>query len=251
MRAAVVLYHRVNDFAKDPLTTDIERFAAQMLMVARWYRPISTTSLVEAVRKSGRAQPTSIAIHFDDCYRDVYLNAWPILKACGIPGAAFVNPGFLDTSRAFSHDLKKSPFRFENLLTEDLRQMQASGMEIGAHTVNHADLGACSAEEAEFEIAESVRQLERILERKVSLFSYPFGGAGNVRAECRQSVVDAGCSCMFSAFGGIVDSNADAYAIPRFGASFMHRPLELALEIEGLSPGAIMARLRRSGSQNQ
>jgi hypothetical protein len=41
---------------------------------------------------------------------------------------------------------------------------------------------------------------------------------------------------MFSAFGGTVDASTDAYAIPRFGASAMHKPLYLALEIEGLWP---------------
>ena len=41
---------------------------------------------------------------------------------------------------------------------------------------------------------------------------------------------------MFSAFGGIVDDTTEVYAIPRFGASAMHKPLYLALEIEGLWP---------------
>jgi peptidoglycan/xylan/chitin deacetylase (PgdA/CDA1 family)/folate-dependent phosphoribosylglycinamide formyltransferase PurN len=244
MRAAVILYHRVNDTAKDPLTTDLERFAGHMQMVARWYHPIATSALVDAVRKTKRTRPTSVAIHFDDCYRDVYLNACPILKACGVPGAAFVSSGFLDSSRLFAHDASKSPFRFENLLAEDLKDMHASGFELGAHTVTHADLGVSSVAEGAFEIEESVRQLERILAHKVTLFSYPFGGEKNVRAEFRKQVAEAGCACMFSAFGGIVDSETDAYAIPRFGASFQHRPLDLALEIEGLSPGAILARLR-------
>ena len=80
--------------------------------------------------------------------------------------------------------------------------MLAGGMEIGAHTVNHVDLGACPLPEAEREISESVRELERLTGHRVTLFSYPFGRRDNIRGELRKAVEAAGCECMFSAFGG-------------------------------------------------
>jgi hypothetical protein len=81
-----------------------------------------------------------------------------------------------------------------------------------------------------------VRALERMTGRPVALFSFPFGRRANIRGDLRQAVAAAGCECMFSAFGGIVDATTEVYAIPRFGASAMHKPLYLALEIEGLWP---------------
>lgn len=245
MRAVVILYHRVNDLANDPLTVSLERFAAHMLMLSRWYAPVSSSEIVEGIRRTRTLRPGSVAVHFDDCYRDVYLNAMPIANACGVPTTAFVSSGFVGTNRVFEHDLRKSPFRFDNLQPEDLRNMLAGGMEIGAHTVNHADLGACSLTEAEREISGSVRDLEQMTGRPVALFSFPFGRRAHIRDELRQAVAAAGCACMFSAFGGMVDATTDVYAIPRFGASAMHKPLYLALEIEGVSPAAIAERLRR------
>ncbi len=236
MRAAVILYHRVNDLAKDSITISLERFAAHLAMLSRWYTPVSSSEIVEAVRQTKTLRPGAVAVHFDDCYRDVYRNAMPIANACGVPATAFVSSGFVGTDRAFDHDVRKSPFRFENLQPEDLRAMLASGMEIGAHTVNHVNLGACPIAEAEREITGSVRDLERITGRPVPLFSFPFGRRDNIRDELRQAVAAAGCACMFSAFGGTVDASTEAYAIPRFGASAMHKPLYLALEIEGLWP---------------
>jgi hypothetical protein len=49
---------------------------------------------------------------------------------------------------------------------------------------------------------------------------------------------------MFSAYGGFVDSKSDLYDIPRFGASSMHTPLVLALELEGLLPRNLAGLLR-------
>jgi hypothetical protein len=52
-----------------------------------------------------------------------------------------VNSGFLDTNRIFAHDAAKYPFTFQNLHSEDLKTWVAQGFEIGAHTVNHMDMG--------------------------------------------------------------------------------------------------------------
>jgi peptidoglycan/xylan/chitin deacetylase (PgdA/CDA1 family)/folate-dependent phosphoribosylglycinamide formyltransferase PurN len=243
-RAAVILYHRVNDISRDPLTAGIEEFAAQMAMVSKWYRPISTGDLVRKLRGGEPIPGTSVAIHFDDCYRDVFTGALPILRELKIPAAAFVNSAFVGTSRAFPHDTAKSPFRFENLSMDEIRTMLQSGFEIGAHTANHVDLGSCPAEEARREIRESVEDLHRITGLPVTLFSYPFGKERNIRREVLPFVEETGCECMFSAFGGFAGKDTDLFNIPRFGVSGMHHPLYVALEIEGLAPNLVRRRFR-------
>jgi methionyl-tRNA formyltransferase len=252
-RGAVVLYHRVNDIAEwnDPLTTNRERFAGHMLMISQWYKPISSNSMVRHIRERIPVPATSVAIHFDDCYRDVYRNAWPIMRASGVPGATFVSSGFVGASRAFAHDRLKSPFQFENLTERDLREMAASGFEIGAHTINHVDLGTASPAEAMREIEGSVQSLERLTGSPIRLFSFPFGRQCNFRQELRQTVESAGCEGIFSAHGGFIDSATDRYDIPRLGASSMNSPLALALELEGLAPGVWIARLRSWAGQGR
>jgi peptidoglycan/xylan/chitin deacetylase (PgdA/CDA1 family) len=237
-RGAVILYHRVNDLAskRDPLTTSRERFAGHMLMLSRWYKTIDTGSLVGHLRKNVPLRATSVAVHFDDCYRDVHTNAGPIMKACGVPAAILVSSGFVGTDRTFDHDRFSSPFRFENLTPQDLSSMAAAQFEIGAHTVNHVDLGAISLADAEFEIAESASQLRRLTGSPVTLFSFPFGQEVNMRRELRTVVQETGCECIFSAHGGFIDSRTDPFDIPRFAASSMHAPLALALALEGLMP---------------
>jgi peptidoglycan/xylan/chitin deacetylase (PgdA/CDA1 family) len=243
-RAAIILYHRVNDYSRDALTAGTEEFAAQLALIARWYKPIRTGELVERLRTGESIPGTSVAIHFDDCYRDVFTFGLPVLRELKFPATAFVNSAFVGTQRAFAHDTKKSPFRFENFTLEDLRALPESGFEIGVHTANHVDLGTCPIEEARHEIQECAEELRRMTGREISLFSYPFGKERNIRREVVPIVKEAGCDCMFSAFGGFVGSGTDLFDIPRFGVSGMHHPLYVALEIEGLAPNAIKKGIR-------
>ena len=108
-------------------------------------------------------------------------------------------------------------------------------MEIGAHTVNHVDLGRVDSEQARSEVYDSRRQLQEILDRPVTLFSFPFGGLHNIREEVRQMVVSAGYQALFSAHGGYLGPDTEVFEIPRFGVSSEHSPLALLMELEGIS----------------
>lgn len=252
-RACVLLYHRVNDFSRDALTVDTRSFAAQLLAMRR-YPTIDTAELVDRIRGRKNITPTSIIIHFDDCYQDILLNGAPILKTAGYAAVAFVSSGFVDTERVFTHDAQYYPFRYPNLRIEDIRAWVKDGFEIGAHTINHADLGKCNVEEAQSEIVDSRSQLERALDgngrsgesnHKVAFFSFPYGRTENIRPEIVSIVRQAGYSALFSAHGGFVGSDTDLYDIPRVGCSGASRPLQLLLEIEGLAPAQMMAKLRK------
>jgi peptidoglycan/xylan/chitin deacetylase (PgdA/CDA1 family)/folate-dependent phosphoribosylglycinamide formyltransferase PurN len=242
-RAAIILYHRVNDVSRDALTAGTEEFAAQISLINRLYKPIATRDLVDRLCAGESIPGTSVAIHFDDCYRDVFTCASPVLRALNVPATAFVNSAFVGTNRSFSHDVTKSPFRFDNFTVEDLRALLETGFEIGAHTANHVDLGTCPIEEARREIDECVDDLNRMTGREITLFSYPFGKERNIRKEVVPFIAER-CECMFSAFGGFVGPGTDLFDIPRFGVSGMHHPLYVALEIEGLAPNVIKKRIR-------
>ena len=130
-RGAIILYHRVNDYSKDPLTVDAETFAAHLLALSRHYPRISTSELVDSLQRKKSIPPTSIAVHFDDCYRDVYTVGAPILATAGFRATAFISSGFVDTDRVFAHDAAKYPFTFPNLRAADVRAWAASGFETG------------------------------------------------------------------------------------------------------------------------
>src|SRR5260370_17312774 len=115
--------------------------------------------------------------------------------------------GFIDTDRAFAHDVQKYPHVFENLRADDVRSLTEYGLEVGSHTVNHVDLGAVEIEQARVEVFESRRQLEQILERPVLSFSFPFGRLENIREEVRQLVPTAAHHAPFSTHRGFSDNS--------------------------------------------
>ena len=244
-RAAILLHHRVNDYCMDGVTVDVETFAAQLVALSKRYRPIGSGELVRHLREGKPIPPTSVAIHFDDCYRDILVNGAPLLTAAGFSATAFINSGFVDTDRQFPHDLRSSPFRHENLSSRELREWVDAGFEVGAHTINHADLGTCDLDQAWVEISGCRAPLEEITGRPVEIFSYPFGKETNIRPETAECVRRAGYTALFAAHGGFVGPNTDLYDIPRLGCNHAAKPLYLLLEMEGLAPKQLLGKLKK------
>jgi len=237
-RVCVLLYHRVNDLAEDSLTISTRRFAEHLWVLAQHYTVISTDDLLSMLGSGKRLPPNCIVIHFDDCYRDVYTNAARMLKVLSLPACCFVASGFVGTQRRFGHDEEKCPFVLENLSAHDIAGFVDEAFEIGAHTVNHVDLGRCSSAQAQHEITESRGVLERLTGKRVDLFSYPFGREMNIRDEVVELIRQAGYRALFAAHGGYVTPECDLFNIPRVGMSGEFRALDLLMEVEGLSFGA-------------
>ena len=255
-RAMIILYHRVNDFSQDVLTVGTDSFAAHLLALSKYYPTMRSSDLVAHIGARERIAPTTVLIHFDDCYLDVHTNGRPILKAAGLPATAFISSGFIDTDRSFEHDRAKYPFHYQNCRVNNIRDWIADGFEIGSHTVNHIDLGACNLSDARLEVFESKTHLQSIvnqgmmnqsmMEHPVSLFSFPFGGIRNIRPDTKELVRQAGYSALFSAHGGFVGTDTDIWDIPRLGvSSITHNALWLLMEIEGLTPSAIASRWKK------
>jgi peptidoglycan/xylan/chitin deacetylase (PgdA/CDA1 family) len=64
------------------------------------------------------------------------------------------------------------------LNTAQLRQLQAAGMELGAHTASHPILSTLAHRAAQRDIAHGKQQLEALIQAPVALFAYPNGKAG-------------------------------------------------------------------------
>jgi peptidoglycan/xylan/chitin deacetylase (PgdA/CDA1 family) len=250
-RAAILLYHRVNDYSPDVLTVTTRAFAAHLLTIRKFYSTLTTEELVRRLRSGEPVADTSVLVHFDDAYQDVHDNGGPLLRAAGMPALWFVSSGFVGSDRKFAHDAAKYPFDYPNCTVADLRQWAANGFEVGAHTVNHVDLGTCTLEQAAIEVTESRKQLEQMLGQPVRLFSFPFGRLDNIRDEVRGIVRRGDYDALFSAHGGFVGERTDLFDIPRIGVWSGHKPLWLMMEIEGLGPGDIARMFRGSRGRTQ
>ncbi len=102
------------------------------------------------------------------------------------------------------------------LTCEELTAMAKSQwVTIGAHTVTHPPLAFLTEEEQRNEIVSSKLQLEKIVGKEITVFSYPFGGRGDYDLTTSRICREAGFLKAAAAFPGEAHRWCDPYQIPR------------------------------------
>ena len=99
---------------------------------------------------------------------------------------------------------------------QQLRALSASPLiEIGAHTVSHSRLSVLSEAEQFQEILRSKESLERILEKPIRVFSYPYGGQGDFTEGTKDLVKKAGFEFGIANIQKDLGLTFDGFAVPR------------------------------------
>lgn len=97
-----------------------------------------------------------------------------------------------------------------------LLALDASGVEIGAHTISHPILTSLDDESARFEITAGKAQLESLIGKPVRLFAYPNGKAGkDFTARHVDMVRQAGFFAAFTTAVGAITGDQDRFQLPR------------------------------------
>jgi peptidoglycan/xylan/chitin deacetylase (PgdA/CDA1 family) len=132
---------------------------------------------VISLREAADLHP-GVAVTFDDGYRDNLTEAAPVLRELGIPATVFLVVGRL--GGLLDHDAGRE---HAALLTwDDVGELQAMGIEVGAHGLTHRRLSVLSETEQREEIGGSKRVLEHKLGKAVEAFAYPFGSTADYTA---------------------------------------------------------------------
>jgi peptidoglycan/xylan/chitin deacetylase (PgdA/CDA1 family) len=110
------------------------------------------------------------------------------------------------------------PRQTHRLLTPDELRSLAAGelVEIGAHSLSHSMLTSLSLEQQRYEMVESKRCLEKILNRTVTTFAYPYGGREMVSRQTIALAKDCGFESACSTIAEPVHLKSDLFFLPRF-----------------------------------
>lgn len=214
--ATVLTFHRVNEVDQDMLTVHPSMFEELLTALSREYRIVSMRKLLAALEDGVSSTARTVAITFDDGYLDNYSIAAPILKRRKIPATFFVTSGYIETERRFPWDVK-NPVSHPMMTWDHVRQLAADGFDIGAHSVNHVNLGKCHPDIAKAEIVDCKRQIEDRLGKEIAGFAYPFGGPHCMNEVSLRVVREAGFAYSCSNYGGKVTCLSDPYNIERTG----------------------------------
>ena len=106
---------------------------------------------------------------------------------------------------------------------------------IGSHTISHPSLSKVNDDQSLYEIANSKIELEKIIEKKVNHFSYPFGTINDVSDRELENVKKSGYLTSLTTSYGDVNKKSNLLKLPRIWTSNDNIELELLKSVYGIN----------------
>jgi len=163
----ILEYHMVEDddgLAADerPYNVPPAEFAAQLdYLQQQGYETITMQDYMRARKGSQELPERAVALTFDDGYEDNYTEVWPLLAQRDMKATIYM----------VTNDIGRPRYLDWN----ELRDLQAHGIEIGSHTANHQPLTTLDEATQIDELRLSKLLLEWNGIHTVYSFSYPNG----------------------------------------------------------------------------
>lgn len=196
-RIPILLYHSISDAATPPYKKWAVRpgaFAEQLgYLRAAGYTALTVSQLVD-MRAGGKPLPERpVLLTFDDGLADFYTGALPLLKQYSVAATLYITTDYVGkTSRWLAAEGEgERPM----LSWEQISEIDACGVECGAHTRTHPQLDVLDLKKAREEILGSKDVLEQRLGKPVTSFAYPHGyHSPAIKRLVRQSGLASACA---------------------------------------------------------
>ena len=225
----VLLYHSVtgskigSDLEEN--TIDAKLFEEQMdFLSSEKFNVISCNEAVKLLSAKKKFFPKTVAISFDDGYRDNYTNAIPILKRYNFPATLFINTDFL----------LKDESGTAYLSVQEIGKLKKIGLiDFGCHGKTHMMLSALDEESLEHEIAGAKNILQDVIGSDIRLFAYPYGHSGSYNKKIMEKVQTAGFSGAFTTIFGFNGYSRNLYSLYRNRVSWLDEIPEFKKHLNG------------------
>ncbi len=207
----ILVYHRVVErvpgLPAPTLNVRPEALAAQIAGLQR--RGWTFVSLADLVADRGRA-PNRVAVTFDDVFGSVESHALPILRAAGVPAAAFVASAFVGSDEPFPFDCwghahrdALDPDAYRPATLEQIHALHADPLvTLGAHTHTHEVFVSRPRDLAD-DLAVNLAWLDRTLGVRRPPLAFPFGrtAMGFAGGDLTEAALSLGVSATFTTDG--------------------------------------------------
>lgn len=203
--AVVLMYHSV-DTAGWRYGVSPEVFERQMRFLSQHRSVVSLADVVACAKGEKALTRNSVAITFDDGYKDTYTTAFPILKKYNLPAAVFLTS---DLSR------KEALGNLERPTWDEIQEMQKSGLvSFEVHGVTHARLTDIENDRTKmtYELSGCRDDIERHTEYMPRFAAYSFGAKSD--AVLRETKA-LGFEAAFGTHEGMVKKGSNLFALRR------------------------------------
>lgn len=212
----ILMYHQIDVPAPRGtqfrgLTVHPKSFARQMRWMHRLgYRGLSMRDLMPYLK--GEQSGKVFGITFDDGFRNVYVNALPVLTELGFTSTNYFVANQFDGGNVWDAN---NNVPFSPLMTiAEARSWANSGQEVGSHTLDHVHLPELSFDQARQQITHSRQILSETVEQDVTAFCYPYG---HFKPEHAEMAAEAGYENATTTRRGLAGPQDGSFLLPRVG----------------------------------
>lgn len=201
--AVIIMYHRFGEEGFPTTNVKLSQFDQHIAELSKDnYNIVPLRTIVEALKNKQGLPPRTIAVTIDDGYLSIYKEAWPRLKAAGIPITLFISTESVNDQNPSS------------MTWDQIRELDADPLvEIGHHGHAHAHMTEISNDEAKADIEEADKIYLRELGYIPDLFAYPYGEFSENMIEIAKS---KNYEAAFAQYSSAANSRNDIMALPRF-----------------------------------
>lgn len=225
----VLMYHSVEK-SKWKYGVSPEMLEKQLKYLTEKYTVVSVDDILSYIKGEKTLSDKSIAVTFDDGYKDTYTEVFPRLKKYKIPATLFLTTNLEQKSKLGN---------FERPNWKELKEMQESGLvDIQVHGHNHKNLIQELEDKGSLreELLTSQKEIENNLGTKATLLAYASGHKNHsVIREVRRLGFEAG----FDINEGTISRKTDIYRVPRIQ---IDRTMNFLLFKLRLTPGLMYNR---------
>ena len=210
--AVVFMYHKFG-VSKYPSTNiSLAQFDEHLQEFSKpKYNVKSLDNIVDTIINDDNLPSNTIGISVDDADRSFLINAWPKLKEKGFPVTLFVTTGaIVEGSNNY-------------LNWDEIRQLKAEGVTIGAHSHTHEHLVDFNLAELKKEIELSNRVFLKELGEIPNLFAYPYGETDEKFSSLLQNYK---FKVAFGQHSGVINETSNFYYLPRFSLNEKYGKIE-------------------------
>ncbi len=169
-RVPILMYHHISepppgaDSIRRDLSVSPREFEAQLRYLKEaGYQSISLYDLLYHLTLGWPLPEKPIILTFDDGYKDAFTNAFPLLKRYGFTATFFLVTYYIDA---------KDP---AYLSWDDVKVMNAEGMDIEPHSYTHPDLRRKPVDYIVWQVLGSKEAIEERTGKTTRFFNYPAG----------------------------------------------------------------------------
>lgn len=218
-RVNVLLYHQVGDspsrYTNLDCFCDTKTFHEQMQFLAHSnYKVLSLSQVLDFITGKKPIDANYVVLTFDDGCERFYDKALPILRAFDLPSTVYPVAAYL--GKFGSWGTNKNP-DLKILSKDRLFEIQAMGVEVGAHGMDHLKLTQIDVKEAIIQVKESKDVLEQLLGVDISSFSYPHG---DFNSQIIEIVRESGFCNAVTCISQAANEAKSIYEIPRKYVSY-------------------------------